>query len=307
MGAKLGHISNEVVSLITLCAIITFTISTYLMAGSKNIYKFLNHRLSFLELTPVKTQQFIESQDEMPDLKNHVVVIGGDQMGQSILSALEDMDIEVVVVDFDPEILKKLESKKAHRLFGDISDLDIQERAKLDSAKLVISTNPDLEDNLLVLKELRHENRRAKVVVMAFDASEAKILYKAGADYVVLPHLAGGRQVAKLIEENNLDKIEALKNKDMKFFGFSCLTFLRLLNLLLVYPIPRLKSQEVMIRFTDSMVCESILGKLYVRIFSALIPFPTWVDLSSPIILFCFSISISQSFARRSFIAFSLF
>ncbi len=221
LGAKLGHISNEVVSLITLCAIITFTISTYLMAGSKNIYKFLNHRLSFLELTPVKTQQFIESQDEMPDLKNHVVVIGGDQMGQSILSALEDMDIEVVVVDFDPEILKKLESKKAHRLFGDISDLDIQERAKLDSAKLVISTNPDLEDNLLVLKELRHENRRAKVVVMAFDASEAKILYKAGADYVVLPHLAGGRQVAKLIEENNLDKIEALKNKDMKFLGLA--------------------------------------------------------------------------------------
>lgn len=221
LGAKLGHISNEVVSLITLCAIITFTISTYLMAGSKNIYKFLNHRLSFLELTPVKTQQFIESQDEMPDLKNHVVVIGGDQIGQSILSALEDMDIEVVVVDFDPEILKKLESKKAHRLFGDISDLDIQERAKLDSAKLVISTNPDLEDNLLVLKELRHENRRAKVVVMAFDASEAKILYKAGADYVVLPHLAGGRQVAKLIEENNLDKIEALKNKDMKFLGLA--------------------------------------------------------------------------------------
>lgn len=221
LGAKLGHISNEVVSLITLCAIITFTISTYLIVGSKNIYKFLNHRLSFLELVPVKTQQFIESQDEMPDLRDHVVVIGGDQMGQSILSALEDMDIEVVVVDFDPEILKKLESKKAHRLFGDISDLDIQERAKLDSAKLVISTNPDLEDNLLVLKELRHKNRKAKVVAMAFDASEAKILYKAGADYVVLPHLAGGRQIAKLIEENNLDKIETLRNKDIKFLDLA--------------------------------------------------------------------------------------
>ena len=138
-------------------------------------------------------------------------------MGQSILESLEDMDIDVVVVDLDPEILKKLESKKARRLYGDISDLDIQERAKLDAAKLVISTNPDLEDNLLILKELRYENRRAKVVVMAFDTNEAKILYKAGTDYVILPHLAGGRQIAKLIAENHLDKVESLKKKDLEY------------------------------------------------------------------------------------------
>ncbi|MCL5113635.1 MAG: cation:proton antiporter [Patescibacteria group bacterium] len=219
LGQKLSHIPNEVVSLVTLCAIFTFTISTYLIAGSKNIYKFFNKYLSFLELVPARIEESVESISAMPDLKDHVVLIGGDQMGQSILSALEDMDIDVVVVDFDPEILKNLESKKAHRLFGDISDLDIQQRAKLDSAKLVISTNPDLEDNLLVLKELRHENRRAKVVVMAFDADEAKILYKAGADYVVLPHLAGGRQIAKLIAENHLDKMDSLKKKDLEYIS----------------------------------------------------------------------------------------
>jgi len=228
LGAKLGHISNEVVSLITLCAIITFTISTYLMVWSKNIYKFLKYGLSFLEFTNAGAEEAVESISKIPVLKDHVVVIGGDQMGQSVLSSLDDMDIDVVLVDFDPEIFKKLEhlpagkaGNKAHKLFGDISDLDIQERAQLDSAKLVISTIPDFEDNLLILKELRHENRKAKVVVMAFDLDETKALYKAGADYVVLPHLAGGRQVAKLIEENNLDKIETLKNKDIKFLGLS--------------------------------------------------------------------------------------
>jgi len=78
-----------------------------------------------------------------------------------------------------------------------------------------------LEDNLFIIKELKRENRRAKVVVMALDTDEAKALYKEGADYVILPHLAGGRQVAKLIEENNLDKIEALRNKDIKFLGLA--------------------------------------------------------------------------------------
>lgn len=224
LGQRLSHISTDVVSLITLVGVITFTLSTYMIVGAGDLYRFLNRYLGFLERKRGSgILQTIED-DGIPQLKNHVVVIGGDQMGQSILSAFEDIDIDVVLVDFDPEIFKKLENlssrktgNKAHKLFGDIADLDIQERAQLDSAKLVISTIPDLEDNLFIIKELKRENRKAKVVVMALDTSEARALYKEGADYVVLPHLAGGRQIAKLIEENNLDKIETLKNKDMKF------------------------------------------------------------------------------------------
>ncbi len=217
MGAKLGQIPNEVVSLVTLCAILTFTISTYMITWSKNIYKILNHHLLFLEFVPIKIEESLESLKEGGELKDHVVLIGGDQAGQSILDALEDMNIDVVVVDFDPDVLKKLEGKKVHRLFGDISDLDIQDRAKLDSAKLVISTNPDFEDNILILKELKHENRRAKVVVLSLDSNDARALYKAGADYVVLPHLAGGRQIAGLIAENHLDRLEDFRKKDLEY------------------------------------------------------------------------------------------
>ena len=138
-------------------------------------------------------------------------------MGMSIMEALAEKDMDVVVVDFDPGIVKKLENKKVHRLFGDISDLDIQERAKLDDAKLVISTIPDVEDNILLLTELKHENRRAKVVMMALDSRDAKTLYKEGADYVVLPHLAGGRQVAQIIMDDHMDRIENLRKKDEEY------------------------------------------------------------------------------------------
>ena len=227
-GQRLSHISTNVVSLITIIAIITFTISTYMIIGASNLYRLLNRYLGFLEHKRGSGILPVTEDDGIPQLKNHVVVIGGDQMGHSILSALEDMDIDVVLVDFDPEIFKKLEhlssgktGNKAHKLFGDIADLDIQERAQLESAKLVISTIPDLEDNLFIIKELKRENRKAKVVVMALDINKAKELYKAGADYVVLPHLAGGRQIAKLIEDDNMEKIESLKAKDMKFLDLA--------------------------------------------------------------------------------------
>ena len=216
LGNKLGHIPQSTVSLVTMVSIITFTVSTYLVLKSNNIYLLIKQRINFLERKSGKKDEMI-AKDGFDNLKDHIVIIGGDQMGESIVEALEDTGDEIVVIDFDPAIVQKLSTKKVHRLFGDISDLDIQEKAQIDSAKLVISTIPDVEDNILLLKELRHENRKAKVVVMALDSHDAKLLYKAHADYVILPHLAGGRQIAKILTEKSLASIEKLKEKDLKY------------------------------------------------------------------------------------------
>ena len=101
-------------------------------------------------------------------------------------------------------------------LFGDISDPDIQERAKLETAKLIISTTPDVEDNILIIESLKHNNKQAKFIAMAYEAQDAKELYKKGADYVILPHLAGGRHLAKiLLDKNHIKLIEDYKIKDL--------------------------------------------------------------------------------------------
>jgi len=220
LGNKLGHIPDSVVSLITMVAIITFAFSSFIILRGNSLYLSFGKRINFLERKKNKKDEIILV-DGFDNLKDHVVVVGGDQMGQSILEALKESGDEVVVIDFDPEIVKSLEDshqseavQKVHRLFGDISDLDIQERAQIDMAKLVISTIPDVEDNLLLLKELKHENRKAKVVVMALDLHDAKLLYKAHADYVILPHLEGGRQIAKFITEHSLENIDKLREKD---------------------------------------------------------------------------------------------
>jgi Kef-type K+ transport system membrane component KefB len=219
MGFKLGHINQKIVSLITVVGLVSFFASTYGVINSKFLYRKIAPYLGVLERSDTKKDEIGEPEDSLESLNDHVVVIGGDQMGESIMEALEDRDMDVVVVDFDPNILRKLKTRKVHRLFGDIADLDIQERARLDQAKLVISTIPDAEDNVLLLKELKHENRKAKIVMMALDSHDAKLLYKEGADYVILPHLAGGRQIAEIILDNHLDEIEKLKENDIKYLG----------------------------------------------------------------------------------------
>lgn len=217
LGYNLGAIDDNAVSIVTLVGIITFASSSYLINANKTLFKIFSNKLNFFENSKSKNETY-GATDKLENLKNHVVLIGGDQMGQSILRTLENSEEDLVVIDFDPKILSRLIEKNVNCLFGDIADLDIQARAKLDTAKLVISTIPDLEDNLTLLKELQHENRKAKIVVMAIDSYDAKLLYKAGADYVVLPYVAGGMQVNKILKEH-LGNVEALRKKDEQYLN----------------------------------------------------------------------------------------
>ena len=118
-------------------------------------------------------------------------------MGESIMEALEDRDMDVVVVDFDPNILKNCRIKKYTGCLAILPIWIFRRRARLDQAKVGYFHYSGCRRQRVLIKELKHDNRRAKVVMMALDSHDAKLLYKEGADYVILPHLAGGRQMAR--------------------------------------------------------------------------------------------------------------
>lgn len=213
LGSHLGHIPDSVVSLITLVAIITFTCSTYFINDSNGLYKKFGKYIALFELGKGKEEKIGGSELH----ENHVILVGATRMGTTILDALEHTDDPLVVVDFDPEVVKKLLQKGIPSIFGDIVDTDIQERVNLAKAKLVVSTLTDLEDNMLLIKAVHHHNKKTKIIVMAYDIEEAKLLYKEGVDYVVLPHIAGGRQIARTLKSDELEKLEELKEKDKAY------------------------------------------------------------------------------------------
>jgi len=66
-------------------------------------------------------------------------------------------------------------------------------------------------------KNLTAGRSNAKIVVMAQSTEDAKRLYKGGADYVILPHLMGGRHLANIIKADNLDTIDEIKKKDLNY------------------------------------------------------------------------------------------
>ena len=214
LGSTIGHVSKEVVSLVTLVGIISFAVSTYLVMYSKSLYMMLLPILGIFERQNPLEKSDELSKEDLENLKDHVVLVGVNRMGESILEALQDENERVVVIDFNPDVIKRLKGKGVTSLFGDIADLDIHERAQLHKAKLVISTVSDSSDNLALLKNLK-KVKDVKLVVVAGDSHEAKTMYKAGADYVVSPQVIGGMHLARLIKDNKLDKLKQVKEKEL--------------------------------------------------------------------------------------------
>lgn len=197
---SLKLIDETTVSLLTLVGVITFTVSAYLILYGNALYNLLNPILGIFEKRePIERDS---RHDTLSQFSNHVVLIGAHRMGESILFALKKHGEKVAVVDFNPDIVEKLRKRGTLSVFGDIADLDIQDRVAMQNARLVISTVPDIADNIALIKNIKHSKHKTKIVVLGQNKEESEKLYKAGADYVVMPHVVGGMHIAKMIQEN---------------------------------------------------------------------------------------------------------
>jgi len=213
-GYQLGHVSSDIVALITAVGIVTITVSTYLSTGAQSLYSRLDPYLSFFE----RGRRGDVHGETSP--RGSIVLIGFHRTGRSITDAL-GVRADLLVVDFDPEAVGILKERGIAFVFGDMTDPDIIERARLRHAKLIISTSPDIESNVMLLHALTESGGRGdvtvgipRVIMRARTDHEAETLYEAGADYVLLPHATAGEYLGRSITEDpELRFIDKMRKK----------------------------------------------------------------------------------------------
>lgn len=210
LGLKLGHIPEEIAAVITLITIISIVISTYFITYGENIYRRLAPFLTWLEQTNIEDEINLAPP---ANLSQHTIVFGYHRLGEKIVSTLLRLKQKVIVIDFNPQAIKHLTSEKLISFYGDMSDLEILEKAKIEKAKMIISTVPDAGDNLLLLKDLRAKKIKVPVYVTANSWHETKALYEAGADYVIFPHHLSGEHFSLMLQSLMIDQNRILADK----------------------------------------------------------------------------------------------
>ncbi len=193
LGVAVGHLTSEILSLVTVVGLITIAGSTYMITYSNWIYSKIYKRLKIFEKKKVREDKNIKKTYD-------VILFGYNRIGYSILNSLKSAKKKSLVVDFNPETIKSLNKFGVPALYGDVYDLEMLEELPLESLELAVSTIPELETNELLIDVIREKNKKAVIILRAHTIEDALKLYKAGANYVLTPHFLGGEYVAKMIK-----------------------------------------------------------------------------------------------------------
>ncbi|MBI2009499.1 cation:proton antiporter [Candidatus Saccharibacteria bacterium] len=201
-----GLIDQPIVSLLTIIALISIAVSTYLVTFGDRLYVYASNYLNMFERRKAQG-------DVKPDINYELVLFGYQRGGHEFVSLFKKLRKKYVVIDYDPEIIDILIHRKINYLYGDATDVELLEEAGVERARLVVSTIPDFQVNAYLLDHLKHKNPRAVVIVHADDPLEAAKYYQAGASYVVLPHYIGSEKVSEFIGKSGLAKSAFTKQR----------------------------------------------------------------------------------------------
>jgi Kef-type K+ transport system membrane component KefB len=210
VGLSMGHINREVFALIAGIGMITFIISTYSLLYGNKFYSRFSSKLDFFE-----KEKTIEEEESDTDVSKPILLIGANRTGEGLMNYL-DKD-QLLIVDFDPVIIDKLKEKGIKHLFSDATDPYFFDHIDLSATKLIISTSPNFNDNVDLIRRVKRIGDEIKIIVRAENKKEALQLYKEGVDYVLLPHFVSGQYLGSLIDpEFDLSRLDELREIDLK-------------------------------------------------------------------------------------------
>jgi len=208
LGVSLGHISSEILSMLTLTLIITIIGSTYMIIYSKELYNYSYKFLSFFWKKNVKENKKLFRR------KYDAILFGYNRTGFDILRSLTKLKKHYLVVDFNPDTISALNKFRIPSLYGDAEDPEFLNDLKLDKIDLAVSTIPDYETTFLLIESIRLVNPNAIIIVRAENINEALEFYEKGADYVLTPQFLGGEHIAKMIKNIKTNKNGYKKEKE---------------------------------------------------------------------------------------------
>ena len=205
LGISLGHISQDLMPLLSLVGIITFLGSTIIFNKGEKVYEKIGRFIPYKEYSKKP-----ESIGKIYD----VILFGCDRIGYSFLKLFEKNKERLLIIDYNLDKVKFLQKYGFNVIYGDASEIELLDSLNFKDIKLIVSTIPDFFTNLLILEELKKENPTGIFICVAYKVEDALKLYELGADYVITPHFLGGEHASHILEELSYEKEKYIKFKE---------------------------------------------------------------------------------------------
>ena len=171
-----GFIDEAILGFITILALLTMSVSVYVITYNEGLFD---------RVRPVLAR-WVDTSRVPPTAegyRNHVVIVGFDDIARRAINHLEDRYDQIVVIDRNIDEVDAIKEAGYDAIFGDAKYATIRKEAGLKDADFVFSSSVQLDVNQLLLDEVSPD---ATVFVEAEWADEAVELYDNGADFVAI-------------------------------------------------------------------------------------------------------------------------
>jgi Kef-type K+ transport system membrane component KefB len=183
LGTHLGHIDETAMSIVTLVALVTIMVSTYMIIFLQPLYTrfaawlaFFERRSPFREIEMERTRR----EDTAPE----IIVFGAGRFGRRLIEQLVRRRLRVLAVDFDPENVRALRARRLQVRFGDAEDPQFAGTLPLNKARWVVSTLPEHDANRCLVQALRALKFAGKVAVVVRGPDEEPAWEGRGVDRI---------------------------------------------------------------------------------------------------------------------------
>ncbi|HOU77198.1 MAG TPA: potassium channel protein [Syntrophales bacterium] len=142
-------------------------------------------------------------------MKDHYLICGCGRIGLIICRELAAEKIPFVVIEKDPEVIRKIEAEGFLYCQGDGTEDGTLLAAGIERARGIVCVLPTDAQNLYVILTAKELNPRLFVLSRSEEEQSEHRLLRAGADRVISPYKMGGMRMAMaLIRPAMLDFIE---------------------------------------------------------------------------------------------------
>jgi len=191
LGLGLGHITGDTMSLITLIAVITIFVSTYMILNSDTLYRALASTIKIFERKSPYREIETAGACDLTDID--LILVGLGTHGSAVAYDLMKRGKKILGVDFDPQVLNSWDSRGMSVMFGDAGDPEFIDQIPLGCSRWFISMIRDRKINLMIMHHLKDLGYDGHVVLTAANDEEADAYEKAGTHLVLRPY----RHIAK--------------------------------------------------------------------------------------------------------------
>jgi len=135
-------------------------------------------------------------QTKIKKLSSHYIIAGFGRVGRQVAEAFMRRKVPFIVIEKDNAALNQLDAEGILYVEGPAIEDDILLTAGVEKAKVLVSTLPEESDNVYLALTARHMNADLHIICRADNPAGEKKLKRAGANYVVSPHILGGMRMA---------------------------------------------------------------------------------------------------------------